>query len=122
MHNFKLQGELFLRDEDGIFDDLTYDGEQTGWYLQGVWQFAQLWRVGLRHDVVDSDNGSSVDGTQLEDPGRSSRRSSLMLDWSPSEFSRLRLQYTNDQVLPRSEDQWYLQYIMSIGAHGAHQF
>ena len=45
-----------------------------------------------------------------------------MLDWSPSEFSRLRLQYTNDQVLPRSEDQWYLQYIMSIGAHGAHQF
>ena len=122
MHNFKLQGELFLRDEDGIFDDLTYDGEQNGWYLQGVWQFAQLWRVGLRHDIVDSDNGSSVDGTQLEDPGRSSRRSSLMLDWSPSEFSRLRLQYTNDQVLPRSEDQWYLQYIMSIGAHGAHQF
>jgi len=122
VRNFKLQGEFFLRDEDGIFDDLTYDGEQTGWYLQGVWQFAQLWRVGLRHDIVDSDNGSSVDGTQLEDPGRSSRRSSLMLDWSPSEFSRLRLQYTNDQVLPRSEDQWYLQYIMSIGAHGAHQF
>lgn len=122
VRNFKLQGEFFRRDEDGIFDGLTYDGEQTGWYLQGVWQFAQLWRVGLRHDVVDSDNGSSVDGTLLQDPGRSSRRSSLMLDWSPSEFSRLRLQYTDDRVLPRSEDQWYLQYIMSIGAHGAHQF
>jgi hypothetical protein len=122
IRNLKFQGEYFRRDEDGLFDGLTYVGEQTGWYLQSVWQFAQLWRVGLRHDVVDADNGSSVDGTQLEDPGRSSRRSSLMLDWSPSEFSRLRLQYTNDQVLPGSEDQWYLQYIMSIGSHGAHQF
>ena len=45
-----------------------------------------------------------------------------MLDFSPSEFSRLRLQYTDDQVLPESNDVWYLQYIMSIGAHGAHMF
>ena len=45
-----------------------------------------------------------------------------MLDWSPSEFSRLRLQYTDDRVLEESEGIWYLQYIMSIGAHGAHQF
>jgi hypothetical protein len=45
-----------------------------------------------------------------------------MIDWSPSEFSRLRMQYTNDKVLPESDNQWHLQYIMSIGAHGAHQF
>jgi hypothetical protein len=45
-----------------------------------------------------------------------------MIDWSPSEFSRLRMQYTNDKVLPGSENQFYLQYIMSVGAHGAHQF
>lgn len=122
IHNFKIQGEYFRRDEDGIFAILPYGGEQTGWYLHSVWQFAQLWRVGLRHDVVDADNGSSLDGTGLENPGRSSRRTSAMLDWSPSEFSRLRLQYTNDQVLPESDNQWYLQYIMSIGAHGAHQF
>ena len=122
VRNVKIQGEYFRRDEDGLFDGLAYDGRQTGWYLQGIWQFAQLWRVGLRHDVVDADNGSSVDGTALQDPGRSSQRSSLMLDWSPSEFSRLRLQYTNDRVLPESDDQWHLQYIMGIGAHGAHQF
>ena len=122
VRNVKIQGEYFRRDEDGLFDGLVYDGDQTGWYLQGVWQFAQLWRVGLRHDVVDANNGSSVDGTALQDPGRRSQRSSLMLDWSPSEFSRLRLQYTNDRVLPESDDQWQLQYIMGIGAHGAHQF
>ena len=122
VRNFKVQGEYFRREENGVFDNRPYDGDQEGWYLQGVWQFAPVWRVGLRHDFVDSSNGVSMTGTELEDPGRSSRRSSLMLDWSPSEFSRLRLQYTDDQVLSVSDDQWYLQYIMSIGAHGAHQF
>ena len=122
VNNFKLQGEYFMRDENGTFAGLPYDGDQEGWYLQGVWQFAPMWRVGLRHDMVDADNGLSVAGTELENPGRSSRRSSVMLDWSPSEFSRLRLQYTDDQVLEESDSVWYLQYIMSIGAHGAHQF
>ena len=122
VNSFKVQGEYFRRSENGTFADLAYDGDQAGWYLQGVWQFAPLWRVGLRHDMVDADNGPGLAGTELEDPGRSSRRSSVMLDWSPSEFSRLRLQYTDDQVLQESDSVWYLQYIMSIGAHGAHQF
>ena len=122
VRNFKLQGEWFRRSEDGLFDGIDYSGDQAGWYLQGVWQFAPLWRVGLRYDTVDADSGPLLDGTELEDPGRSSDRSSLMVDWSPSEFSRLRLQYTNDRVLDETDHQWLLQYIMSIGAHGAHQF
>jgi hypothetical protein len=120
--NFKLQGEYFRRSENGLFGDVNYDGDQDGWYLQGVWQFRPLWRVGLRHDVVDTDNGLSVAGTELEDPGRDAYRNSLMLDWSPSEFSRIRMQYTSDRVFANSDNQWYLQYIMSLGAHGAHQF
>jgi len=122
VRSFKLQGEYFQRSETGTFDGLDYDGDQDGWYLQGVYQFAPSWRAGVRYDLVDADNGPGLIGTILEDPGRSSDRSSVMLDWSPSEFSRLRLQYTNDRVLPESDSQWYLQYIMSIGAHGAHRF
>jgi len=120
--SLKLQGEYFSRSESGVFDGLAYDGDQTGWYLQGVWQFAQRWRAGIRHDVVDADNGPLLVGTELQDPGRSSSRDSLMLDWSPSEFSRVRMQYTNDRVLSKTDQQWMLQYIMSLGAHGAHQF
>jgi len=120
--SFKMQGEYFRRSESGDFDGLEYDGDQTGWYLQGVWQFKPRWRLGLRHDAVDADNGSLLVGTELEDPGRNSSRDSLMLDWSPSAYSRLRLQYTNDEVLAESDQQWMLQYIMSIGAHGAHAF
>jgi hypothetical protein len=120
--NFKLQGEYFSRSESGLYADSLYDGDQTGWYLQGVWQFRTSWRLGLRHDVVDADNKLLLAGTELEDPGRSSSRDSVMLDWSPSEFSRLRLQYTHDRVLSEADQQLFLQYIMSVGAHGAHQF
>jgi hypothetical protein len=45
-----------------------------------------------------------------------------MIDWSPSEFSRLRLQYTDDRVLADSDKQIILQYLMSLGAHGGHRF
>lgn len=120
--SLKFQGEYFRRSEQGVFAGNPYNGDQDGWYLQSILKFAPLWRVGIRHDVVDVSNGPLLVGTSIEDPGRSSFRNSLMVDWSPSEFSRLRVQYTNDNVLAESEHQWYLQYIMSLGAHGAHQY
>ena len=44
-----------------------------------------------------------------------------MVDYSLTEFSRLRLQLANDRAQPgRSDRQVFLQYIMSLGAHGAH--
>lgn len=122
VRNFKLQGEYFRRSESGVFDALAYAGDQTGWYAQALWQFAPAWRVGLRHDTVTADNDIALTGTVLEDPGRSSSRDSLMLDWARSEYSRLRLQYSNDRVLSDADQQVLLQYIMSIGAHGAHEF
>jgi hypothetical protein len=46
-----------------------------------------------------------------------------MLDYSPSEFTRLRLQYTLDQARQNvDENQFYVQYIYSLGSHGAHKF
>ena len=46
-----------------------------------------------------------------------------MVDYSPSEFSRFRLQYTKDRANEgQDENQWYVQYIFSLGTHGAHSF
>jgi hypothetical protein len=46
-----------------------------------------------------------------------------MIDWSPSEFSRLRLQFNQDQYQQGfTDNQVFLQYIMSLGTHGAHKF
>lgn len=122
VRNFKLQGEYFRRNEKGMVSGIPYDGDQYGWYLQAVWQFMQNWRFGYRHDVANADNGPLLAGTALADPGRSASRDSIMIDWSPSEFSRLRLQMIDDRVLDRSDNQYLLQYLMSLGAHGAHQF
>lgn len=122
VRNVKLAGEYFRREEQGTFAGLPYDGDQDGWYLQGVYQFRQGWRAGFRHDAVSTDNGSLFAGTPLADASSTSERDSVMLDWSPSEYSRWRLQYTHDRVLEESETQFFIQYLMSLGAHGAHQF
>jgi hypothetical protein len=46
-----------------------------------------------------------------------------MVDWSPSEFSRIRLQIARDDSRQGQPDnQVFLQYIVSLGAHGAHTF
>ena len=46
-----------------------------------------------------------------------------MVDWSPTEFSRLRLQFAADRSrLGLTDSQVFVQYIYSLGAHGAHKF
>ena len=51
------------------------------------------------------------------------KRNTLMVDWSPSEFSRVRLQFARDYSrMGEPDNQVLLQYIMSLGAHGAHKF
>jgi hypothetical protein len=101
--NFKLQGEYLRSTGDGA-------PTQTGWYTQAIYQFMRGWRVGLRTERLDS---ATTDAQ---------RKNSLMLDWSPSEFSRVRLQYAHDASPFGPGNQWFLQYMMSLGAHGAHGF
>ncbi len=141
--NLTFTGEYFFRREDGaaIFTedgalaDLDYDGEQQGFYAQAVYQFMPRWRAGLRYDWLDSDNDVRVmdaggldtaevlEESGLLSDGEDARRWSLMADYSPSEFSRVRLQYNHDDSRTGTTDhQWVVQYIMSIGAHGAHEY
>ena len=61
-------------------------------------------------------------GTPLYPLGGDPTRYSLMVDWSNSEFSRMRFQYNHDSASVDSDNQFGLQYIFSIGAHGAHSF
>lgn len=121
--NFKLQGEYFVRREEGDFNALGYSGTQSGWYAQAVYQFMPRWRVGLRHDEVKASGvDAALAGTVLDNLGTSPRRNSAMLDYSTSEFGRFRLQYNRDQSRPDADDQFILQYTVSLGAHGAHPF
>jgi len=126
--NFKLQGEYFWRNEVGDYrlsetQLSAYDAKQNGWYVQAIFQPFPQWRVGSRYDKLSADNpGLAFTGTPLEPLGYSPRRTSFMLDWSNSEFSRLRFQYSHDSGGLNTNNQWGVQYTFSIGAHGAHEY
>lgn len=135
----KLQGEYMQREQDGSLGyldgsselDGNYATDQNGWYVQGVFQFLPRWRFGARYDYLDSGDtriGLVKDGTLTADDFSvllpwNPKRTTVMFDWSPSEFSRLRAQYAWDEASNNPTDQqFFLQYIYSIGAHGAHKF
>ena len=125
------EGELTF-DAEGLALSDAYRSEQSGWYLQSVFQFRPRWRIGVRYDSLDSGSPriALVDDGVLPpeafpillaaDPDRIS----VMFDWSPSEFSRLRAQYAWDDARAdgQYDRQFRLQYLYGIGAHGAHKY
>jgi hypothetical protein len=79
------------------------------------------WRVGLRTERLNS--GSVADPDLLASAVHRPRKDSLMLEFNPSEFSRVRLQLARDRSrFGQPDNQLLLQYQMSLGAHGAHGF
>jgi hypothetical protein len=134
---FKLQAEYFRRKESGelTLDPLTdrYESEQSGWYGQAVWQFMPRWRAGARYDrlsrgtvtnaIVDSGAGPVAADFPTLMSDHDPSRSTLMVDWSPTEFSRFRVQVASDKSRAGvTDNQLVLQYVHSLGAHGAHRF
>jgi hypothetical protein len=137
----KVQGEYFRRKENGL---LTYDytapgvasvganitdgyaDTQSGWYLQSVYQFMPTWRTGLRYDRLDpgiATVGVLNAGNVISNYAFQPTRLTWMTDYNPSEFTRFRLQLAHDSSRQGlAENQLFVQYIMSLGAHGAHQF
>lgn len=134
--NLTLQAEYFQRDEQGALacggagtlcaaePSDRHGSRQSGWYAQGVYQFMPRWRTGLRYERLDSGTlDFGANNAVLDRPDYNPDKYSLMLDYAPSEFSRIRLQFAHDRSMQgMGENQITLQYVMSLGAHGAHKF
>ena len=130
--NFKVQGEYLLSRRNGtlVYDVAavdrpgSYDAVQSGWYLQGVYQPIRYWRVGLRTEQVDPRSPEyGLNSAFFPHIDYRPHKNSLMVDWSPSEFSRVRLQFARDNAHDGFQDsQLFMEYLMSLGAHGAHTF
>lgn len=130
--SFTLQGEWMRAtregqlavDNGGASQTGAYRVNQGGWYVQGVYQFAPGWRVGLRTEALEPGtprNGEAALGLPV--PAGQPRKQTAMLDFKASEFSLLRLQWAADRSRGTGTDhQLQLQYQMSLGAHGAHSF
>ncbi len=129
--DFNLQAEylrstkdLFVRGgnpaEIGNARELTTDGM----YIQGIYGLAPRWQFGFRYDTLGRTN--EITGDIRESLGSSDRWTSV-LTWTPTEFSRLRLQYSKSDILTidggrEKFDTLWLQWILSMGTHGAHSF
>ena len=119
-----LQGEYFRMEEEGMYvltDDEgamhreTLDGSSSGWYVQGVYRFMPRWRAGVRYARLEPPDSADID--------HSPWAVGVMADWTNSEFGRIRAQYNRETFVDGDhDDQFMLQYVMSLGAHAAHAF
>lgn len=134
------QGDVFLQAEYAFRDkDLTVvqhdlnpavvgnslEVKQDGYYAQAGYGFLPRWRAAARWEEVGLNNQTKGPDGSVTDYS-SSRRASAMVDFTPTEFSRLRLQLNRGSYsLPEGRENAttvFVQWMVSIGAHGAHSF
>lgn len=93
----------------------TADGAPTrgGGYGYVVYQFARLWRIGARYDLVDAPGGG----------GRTTGGLAL-IQYQPSEFSTLSVQLrrVHDRATDSDRDAAFFKWTFNIGPHGAHPY
>ncbi len=104
-------------------------GRQAGMYTQVVARLTKRLRLGARLDLIWK-NDVRCAGIRQDLPENLARYTA-MGEWNPTEFSRLRLQYTFDRsrhaqvygIWQREPvHELALQVNITIGAHGAHAF
>jgi len=112
-----VSGEYLYVDELG--ENAAEGDAHEGWYAAAVYRFGPQWSAGVRHGEVDL---RQAHGDHFH--GQSLRETDLMLTWARSHFSQLRLQVSLQDAdgLTDANDTLTLQYVMTLGAHGAHAF
>ena len=133
-----LQGEFMYRTMKGT--EYSYDTannpmmsnlvkHNSGFYVQAAAKLDQRWEVGARYDLL-MQNDIALAGVNQYMPSNLPRYSA-MIEYNPTEFSRIRLQVDRDESrylqgsggLSREPfTQIILQANLTIGAHGAHAF
>ena len=100
-----------------------YASPQSGWYLQGVYQFMPYWRVGACATIASIPDTPTTARTPRSSPRRVQ---------SAAHVGDARLHAVGIQPHPPAarrrpdaagvtDNQLFLQYILTLGAHGAHR-
>lgn len=89
------------------------DRDYGGWYSFVNYQWNRNWSAGVRYDMTE----------MPFDPSLVLRRQTALLEYIPSEWNRLRLQYNHNSpnYMP-SYDEVMLQWNIVLGPHGAHKY
>ena len=124
-----MNGTEYMHDASNVVSSSSLDKHNSGFYAQAAIKLDQLWRMGVRYDLLIQ-NETSLGGIAQRIPSDLPRYSA-MFEYSPTEFSRFRLQFDRDLSHYTSESgnwtqqpytQVILQANLTIGAHGAHAF
>ncbi len=119
------KGDLYYKDSIGTTMKGDIHKDQSGLYSQLVYKFSQYWRIGFRYDLLMK-NEIVRNSNTLDLPDFMPQLSS-MIEYNPTEFSRIRLQYNHDRTkyledTLKINNEILLQINLAIGAHGAHSF
>jgi hypothetical protein len=113
------------RDLDVLGTSSTEVFKNDGFYLQTVYGLFPRWQVAGRASAAGVTNTWVIDEIGSM-PWNTSTQYSEALTFNPTEFSRLRVQFNQGRVWVGSEletfHQFFVQFQMSMGAHGAHRF
>ncbi|MEW6145627.1 MAG: hypothetical protein AB1598_11475 [Thermodesulfobacteriota bacterium] len=138
---FSVQSEFMWRQAETPEEEL----EDYGFYAEAIYRFAKRWNTGVRFDLTDTNTPVTEEdegGEVIEQAGISqvarqeeeeeegmlgllgrAYRISPMLTFSPSEFSRIKLEYDYlNQNYGPDQHAVFLQFLYAIGAHGAHPY
>ena len=73
--------------------------------------------------MFPADVPTGLSGSALDPEGHDPEALAVMVDFTNSEFGRIRAQYNNEKLAKSQNDsQFILQYVFIIGAHGAHAY
>jgi hypothetical protein len=108
-HSFVARSEFIWSDRQ----QLPATQKSFGYYASADYQLGRRWFLGGRYDHSDRSRDDA-----LTDKG-----ASLVLTYWPSEFSQLRGQYRFTRYANNIDaNEFFVQLIFSLGAHGAHPF
>jgi hypothetical protein len=123
------EGSQYYRDTSFAVEKYSLEKKQAGFYSQLVAKLGLRWRAGVRYDLLNL-NDVLIGNTKQNYP-KNPARYSAMIEYDPTEFSRLRLQvnhdrskylHTSDGLSYKPYTEVILQINIAIGAHGAHSF
>ena len=126
--SFVLQSEYLYRHQKGDLTNtvaLTAESlkrNQDGFYIQGLYQMDR-WRIGVRFDRMAIFKDEVLLAGEKQNYSGQPYRWTGALEFNPTEFSRIRLQYNYDKSDPNKLNQEvFLQFLLAVGAHGAHAY
>ena len=121
------QSEYLKRNKDADPTLAITKEKQAGIYSELIYNINENWGMGARYDRILENHADMSLYAPVGINTNNLDRTTMMLEYKPFEFSRLRVEYTNDRSKIIDNQRKDIQEVMlnltiEAGAHGAHAY